>query len=314
MSFDFSLILLIFSAITGVIWLLDSLLLRKPRDKKVASFLSEKGVSENDFRVFVNYLQTGEREDQSKDQNQEQDQITKFPNQKSLEEAYKVYQDPIVVDYAKSFFPIIFAVLILRSFLFEPFQIPTGSMIPTLNIGDFIVVNKYAFGVRLPVVGTKVMEVGEPKRGDVMVFIPPHDPNYYIKRVIGLPGEHVRYEGKVVYINGEPLNQEYVDFINDRRPPVIYSLETLGEITHAIYTSPSPSYVRMGSWLWPEGRVIPEGHYFMMGDNRDNSSDSRVWGPVSEEKIVGKAVGVWMHKEPGLTLPSFSQNRFIENP
>jgi len=314
MSFDFSLILLIFSAITGVIWLLDSLLLRKPRDKKVASFLSEKGVSENDFRVFVNYLQTGEREDQSKDQNQEQDQITKFPNQKSLEEAYKVYQDPIVVDYAKSFFPIIFAVLILRSFLFEPFQIPTGSMIPTLNIGDFIVVNKYAFGVRLPVVGTKVMEVGEPKRGDVMVFIPPHDPNYYIKRVIGLPGEHVRYEGKVVYINGEPLNQEYVDFINDRRPPVIYSLETVGEITHDIYTSPSPSYVRMDSWLWPEGRVIPEGHYFMMGDNRDNSSDSRVWGPVSEEKIVGKAVGVWMHKEPGLTLPTFMQNRFIENP
>jgi signal peptidase I len=314
MSFDFSLILLIFSAITGVIWLLDSLLLRKPRDKKVASFLSEKGVSENDFRVFVNYLQTGEREDQSKDQNQEQDQITKFPNQKSLEEAYKVYQDPIVVDYAKSFFPIIFAVLILRSFLFEPFQIPTGSMIPTLNIGDFIVVNKYAFGVRLPVVGTKVMEVGEPKRGDVMVFIPPHDPNYYIKRVIGLPGEHVRYEGKVVYINGEPLNQEYVDFINNRRPPVIYSLETVGEITHDIYTSPSPSYVRMDSWLWPEGRVIPEGHYFMMGDNRDNSSDSRVWGPVSEEKIVGKAVGVWMHKEPGLTLPTFMQNRFIENP
>jgi signal peptidase I len=314
MSFDFSLILLIFSAITGVIWLLDSLLLRKPRDKKVASFLSEKGVSENDFRVFVNYLQTGEREDQSKDQNQEQDQITKFPNQKSLEEAYKVYQDPIVVDYAKSFFPIIFAVLILRSFLFEPFQIPTGSMIPTLNVGDFIVVNKYAFGVRLPVAGTKVMEVGEPKRGDVMVFIPPHDPNYYIKRVIGLPGEHVRYEGKVVYINGEPLNQEYVDFINNRRPPVIYSLETVGEITHDIYTSPSPSYVRMDSWLWPEGRVIPEGHYFMMGDNRDNSSDSRVWGPVSEEKIVGKAVGVWMHKEPGLTLPTFMQNRFIENP
>ena len=314
MSFDFSLILLIFSVITGVIWLLDSLLLRKPRDRKVASFLSEKGVSENDFRIFVNYLQTGEREDQSKDQNQEQDQITKFPNQKSLEEAYKVYQDPIVVDYAKSFFPIIFAVLILRSFLFEPFQIPTGSMIPTLNIGDFIVVNKYAFGVRLPVVGTKVMEVGEPKRGDVMVFIPPHDPNYYIKRVIGLPGEHVRYEGKVVYINGEPLNQEYVDFINNRRPPVIYSLETVGEITHDIYTSPSPSYVRMDSWLWPEGRVIPEGHYFMMGDNRDNSSDSRVWGPVSEEKIVGKAVGVWMHKEPGLTLPTFMQNRFIENP
>ena len=314
MSFDFSLILLIFSAITGVIWLLDSLLLRKPRDQKVNSFLKTKGIPENDFRIFVNYLQTGEREGQSDGSAQDNAQISTFPNQNSLEEAYRIYQDPIVVDYAKSFFPIIFAVLILRSFLFEPFQIPTGSMIPTLNIGDFIVVNKYAFGVRLPVAGSKVMEVGEPKRGDVMVFIPPHDPNYYIKRVIGLPGEHVRYEGKVVYINGEPLNQEYVDFINNRRPPVIYSLETVGEITHDIYTSPTPSYIRTGSWLWPEGRVVPEGHYFMMGDNRDNSSDSRVWGPASEDKIVGKAVAVWMHKEPGLTLPSFSQNRFIENP
>jgi signal peptidase I len=314
MSFDFSLILLIFSAITGVIWLLDSLLLRKPRDKKVNSFLKAKGIPENDFRIFVKYLQTGEREDQLDGNTQDNVQVSKFPNQNALEEAYGVYQDPIVVDYAKSFFPIIFAVLILRSFLFEPFQIPTGSMIPTLNIGDFIVVNKYAFGVRLPVIGTKVMDFGEPKRGDAMVFIPPHDPNYYIKRVIGLPGEHVRYEGKVVYINGEPLNQEYVDFINDRRPPVIYSLETVGEITHDIYTSPTPSYIRTGSWLWPEGRVVPEGHYFMMGDNRDNSSDSRVWGPASEDKIVGKAVAVWMHKEPGLTLPSFSQNRFIENP
>jgi len=314
MSFDFSLILLIFSAVTGVIWLLDIILLQKPRQKKVGLFLAEKGVSENDFKVFVNYVQTGEMEGQADSEKPSTDDINRFPNQKILEQAYSIYQDPLVIDYAKSFFPIIFAVLILRSFLFEPFQIPTGSMIPTLNIGDFIVVNKYAYGVRLPVSGTKVMEVGEPKRGDVMVFIPPHDPNYYIKRVIGLPGDHVRYEDKVVYINGEPLNQEYVDFINDRRPPVIYSLETAGEITHDIYTSTSPSYIRPGSWLWPEGRVIPDNHYFMMGDNRDNSSDSRVWGPVSEEKIVGKAVAVWMHKDPGLTLPSFSHNRFIENP
>ncbi len=317
MSFDFSLILLIFSAITGVVWLFDVLVLKRPRMKKVQEFLAQKDVSESDFRAFLNYQLTGTRKDLSDSIQQSQENFrpnNSFSNQKTLEQALDMYHEPLIVDYAKSFFPIIFAVLILRSFLFEPFQIPTGSMIPTLNVGDFIVVNKNAYGVRLPVSGTKIMDVGEPKRGDVMVFIPPHDPNYYIKRVIGLPGDHIRYANKTIYVNGEPLEQEYVDFINTRRPPVVYSLETVGDITHDIYTSPSPTYIRPGSWLWPEGRVIPEGHYFMMGDNRDNSSDSRVWGPVSENKIVGKAVAVWMHKDPGLKLPTFSQNRLIKNP
>jgi len=317
MSFDFSLILLIFSAITGVVWLFDVLVLKRPRMKKVQEFLAQKDVSESDFRAFLNYQLTGTRKDLSDSIQQSQEnfrQNNSFSNQKTLEQALDIYHEPLIVDYAKSFFPIIFAVLILRSFLFEPFQIPTGSMIPTLNVGDFIVVNKNAYGVRLPVSGTKIVDVGEPKRGDVMVFIPPHDPNYYIKRVIGLPGDHIRYANKTIYVNGESLEQEYVDFINTRRPPLVYSLETVGDITHDIYTSPSPTYIRPGSWLWPEGRVIPEGHYFMMGDNRDNSSDSRVWGPVSENKIVGKAVAVWMHKDPGLKLPTFSQNRLIKNP
>jgi len=311
MSFDFSLILLIFSAVTGVIWLVDIFVLRKPRLSQLENFLAARKIPEDDFRAFLHYVEEGEVV--SADGNTSTDATT-FTNRSALQEAYGIYRDPVAVDYAKSFFPIIFAVLVLRSFLFEPFQIPTGSMIPTLNIGDFIVVNKYAYGVRLPVIGTKILDVDEPKRGDIMVFIPPHDPSYYIKRVIGLPGDHVRYDGKIVYINGEPLNQEYVDFINERRPPVIYSQETVGGITHDIYTSPMPTYIRPGSWLWPEGRVIPEGHYFMMGDNRDNSSDSRVWGPVTEDNIVGKAVAVWMHKDPGLTLPTFSQNRMIENP
>jgi len=310
MSFDFSLVLLLFSLVAGVIWLLDIFLLKKPRDEKVRQKLAEKNITEADFQVFLNYIHTGESGSEDKGR----EDATQFPNRKGLEEAYVIYREPVVVDYAKSFFPIIFAVLVLRSFLFEPFQIPTGSMIPTLNVGDFIVVNKFAYGIRLPVIGTKIVDVDDPKRGDIMVFIPPHDPNYYIKRVIGMPGDHIRYDGKVVYVNNEPLEQEYVDFINDRRPPVIYSVEKVGGITHDIYTSPSPSYIRPGSWLWPEGRVIPEGHYFMMGDNRDNSSDSRVWGPVTEDNIVGKAVAVWLHKEPGLALPSFSQNRFIDNP
>jgi len=317
MSFDFSLILLIFSAITVVVWLFDLLVLKRRSMIKVQEFLAQKAVPESDFRAFLNYQLTDARKNLSDRVEQSPEsfrQNNSFSNQKTLEQALDIYHEPLIVDYAKSFFPIIFAVLILRSFLFEPFQIPTGSMIPTLNVGDFIVVNKNAYGVRLPVSGTKIVDVGEPKRGDVMVFIPPHDPNYYIKRVIGLPGDHIRYANKTIYVNGEPLEQEYVDFINTRRPPVVYSLETVGDITHDIYTSPSPTYIRPGSWLWPEGRVIPEGHYFMMGDNRDNSSDSRVWGPVSENKIVGKAVAVWMHKDPGLKLPTFSQNRLIKNP
>jgi len=317
MSFDFSLILLIFSAITGVVWLFDLLVLKRRRMIKVQEFLAQKAVPESDFRAFLNYQLAGTRKNLSDRVEQTPEsfrQDNSFSDQKTLELAFDMYHEPLIVDYAKSFFPIVFAVLIFRSFLFEPFQIPTGSMIPTLNVGDFIVVNKNAYGVRLPVSGTKIMDVGEPERGDVMVFIPPHDPNYYIKRVIGLPGDHIRYANKTIYVNGEPLEQEYVDFINTRRPPVVYSLETVGDIIHDIYTSPSPTYIRPGSWLWPEGRVIPEGHYFMMGDNRDNSSDSRVWGPVSENKIVGKAVAVWMHKDPGLKLPTFSQNRLIKNP
>ena len=314
MSFDFSLILLVFSAITGAVWLVDIVLFRKPRQARVEAFLQSKSVPTRDFQLFLDYLDRGSQQDV--DKGKAGADSSDFPHRKQLEQAYALHQEPMLVDYAKSFFPIIFAVLVLRSFLFEPFQIPTGSMIPTLNIGDFIVVNKYAYGVRLPVIGTKIIDVGEPKRGDIMVFIPPHDPVYYIKRVIGMPGDHIRYDddSKTVYVNGIPLEQEYVDFINDIRPPVIYSAESLGGITHDIYTSPMPTYTRPGSWLWPEGRVIPEGHYFMMGDNRDNSSDSRVWGPVSEDKIIGKAVAVWMHKEPGLSLPGFSQNRIIDNP
>jgi signal peptidase I len=229
-----------------------------------------------------------------------------------MEQALVLHRESVPVEYAKSFFPILFAVLLLRSFLFEPFQIPTGSMIPTLNIGDFIVVNKFAYGLRLPVTGTKILEVDAPKRGDVMVFIPPHDPNYFIKRVIGLPGEHVRYADNTVYIDGEPLLQEEVEVIRELN--VQHSREMVGGITHDIYTEASQRFSRLYDWLPPEGAVIPEGHYFMMGDNRDNSSDSRYWGPVSEDRIVGKAVAVWMHKEKGLHLPEFGANRLIENP
>jgi signal peptidase I len=183
-------------------------------------------------------------------------------------------------------------------------------MIPTLEVGDFILVNKYAYGVRLPVIGTKIMDVEDPKRGEVMVFIPPHEDKYYIKRVIGLPGDSVRYEDKHLYINGELIDKDYVRDIEVETGigPLSGTLytETLGDVAHAAQHIDAVGQ-RRARTTW----VIPNGHYFMMGDNRDNSADSREWGTVSEENIVGKAIAVWMHKDPGLNLPTFSRNQLI---
>jgi len=306
MNIDFSLVLLVLSALAGLIWVFDAVFLARTRMQKVESWLQSSNVSHDDFREYLAALDENGRPSGQDSKNKT------TVSSKSLDQAFRLYRESLAVEYAKSFFPILFAVLVLRSFLFEPFQIPTGSMIPTLNVGDFIVVNKYAYGIRLPVTGTKIFAVDEPKRGDVMVFIPPHDPNYFIKRVIGLPGDHVQYIDKVVYINGEPLEQDEPELI--REQGLLHSKETIGGISHDIYTAASQRFDRSYEWMPPEGIMVPEGHYFMMGDNRDNSSDSRYWGPASEENIVGKAVAVWMHKEPGLHLPVFSQNRLIQNP
>jgi signal peptidase I len=219
-------------------------------------------------------------------------------------------EEPIVVEYAKSFFPVLFIVLMLRSFVIEPFQIPSGSMIPTLEVGDFILVNKYHYGLRLPVVGTKIAENNAPQRGEVMVFIPPHDPRYFIKRVVGLPGDRIDYENKILRINGEQLEVDIVDEVMietavGMRSGILFN-EQLGLVNHnaQIVASDTRGSSRT-SW------IVPPGHYFMMGDNRDNSADSRVWGPVPEENIVGKAIAVWMHKDPGFNLPTFSRNQRI---
>lgn len=204
------------------------------------------------------------------------------------------------IEYTGSFFPILLLVFFLRSFLFEPFQIPSGSMIPTLEVGDFIVVNKFSYGVRLPIIGTKIIPTGEPNRGDVIVFIPPHDDRYFIKRLVGLGGDHIQVIENKVYVNGEPLDHEFVarlganaygyfDLIN----------ETVGDVTHEIQVKVPAT--RLGINF---ETVVPEGQYFMMGDNRDNSLDSREWGSVPESNIVGKAVAVWMHWKPW-SLPSF---------
>jgi len=217
----------------------------------------------------------------------------------------KVLKEPIVVEYSISFFPVLLIVLVLRSFLAEPFQIPTGSMIPTLKIGDFILVNKFAYGIRLPVIGTKIFDISDPKNGDVMVFIPPHKDEYFIKRVVGIPGDKVRYEDKKLYINGTEQPLEFVAQIPVNNPEIRIYEETLGGVKHLIHTN---RYRDKEAREW----VIPDGFYFMMGDNRDRSSDSRFWGLVSEDNIVGQAFAVWLHKEPGLNLPEFSHNGWIE--
>lgn len=214
------------------------------------------------------------------------------------------YSEPYLVDLSRSFFPVLAVVLVLRSFLVEPFQIPSGSMLPTLEVGDFILVNKYAYGLRLPVAGTKVVEIGDPQRGDVMVFRYPEDGSTnYIKRVIGLPGDRIRYQDRQLSINGEEIPTESIA----RIPPVNLRAEYLKGTEHQIFVNSEPSNgAGEGEWL------VPEGHYFVMGDNRDNSNDSRFWGTVPDSMVVGKAFAIWMHWESLTSLPSFDRVGIIE--
>ncbi len=201
--------------------------------------------------------------------------------------------EPLLVEYARSFFPIVLIVLILRSFLVEPFRIPSGSMMPTLLIGDFILVNKFAYGVRLPAVHTKIFDVGKPERGDIVVFRFPKNPNVdYIKRVIGLPGDRISYYGKKVHVNDKPVKQtslgRYRGVGQGRNMTgAMHLIEELPNAEHSILVMGSPSR-RPGVY------VVPEGEYFVMGDNRDNSNDSRYWGTVPEQMLVGKAFLIWM--------------------
>lgn len=203
-------------------------------------------------------------------------------------------EEPLWVEYARSFFPIVLIVLLLRSFLVEPFRIPSGSMMPTLLIGDFILVNKFTYGVRLPVLHTKILEMGEPERGDIVVFRYPKNPEVdYIKRVVGLPGDRIAYYNKQVYVNGKRIKQvslgAYTGVGQGRNMTgAEHLIEDLSGAEHSILVqknTPSTEGVY----------VVPKGHYFVMGDNRDNSNDSRYWGTVAEDNLVGKAFFIWMN-------------------
>jgi len=258
MSWNFSLILFVALLVTGLVWLVDRLFLRKKRavtDKR-----------------------------------------------------------PWWVEYGASFFPVILFVFVLRSFIVEPFRIPSGSMLPTLQSGDLILVNKFTYGVRLPILHDKVLPIGDPARGDVMVFRYPVDPKVdYIKRVIGLPGDEVAYINKRVFLNGKevPIQRDGDFFEPDRLVYASQFIESLGEIDHKILVDMRTRQDLRPFWRYPyrdnctyraDGIVctVPEGEYFMMGDNRDNSLDSRFWGFVPESHIVGKAFFIWMNfSEPG---------------
>jgi signal peptidase I len=269
MNFDFALVLVLATFITGVAWLADTLLFAGSRQAALSA--AEQA--------------TGGR----------------LP----VEAADKVARMSWWADFSKSMFPVLAVVLVVRSFLVEPFQIPSGSMLPTLQIGDFILVSKYHYGLRLPVLGTKIVPVNDPVRGDVVVFKYPNDPSVnYIKRVVGLPGDIVRYQDKIVYLNGKPQMQELLAKLPPRAPETLLYNEMLGEVTHEIYNKvQAPN--RVGEW------TVPAGHYFVMGDNRDNSNDSRYWGFVPDEMLVGKAFAVWMHWPTFFSLPDITAMRAI---
>lgn len=206
---------------------------------------------------------------------------------------------PVLVEYARSFFPVFLIVLLLRSFIVEPFRIPSASMMPTLLIGDFILVNKFDYGIRLPVVNSKVLDMGVPERGDIAVFRYPKNPDTpYIKRIVGLPGDKIAYRDKQLYINGELMPQETVGRYNtngsgnDMNGAILREEDLFG-IEHHILIDSDRSGFKVDT-------VVPDGHYFAMGDNRDHSSDSRFWGFVPEQNLVGKAFFIWMHWDSGI--------------
>ncbi len=256
MNFDFPTILVAATFITGLIWAADAIMLA-PRRRQRATVLSSG------------------------------DNVDRNEVQQSLKES-------TLVEYAKSFFPVILAVLLLRSFLVEPFRIPSGSMMPTLLSGDFILVNKFSYGIRLPVINKKIYGDGAPKRGDVAVFRFPLDPRTdYIKRVVGLPGDHIEYKDKTLLINSEKVAQipagSYIGVGSGlSMSGAGVREEQLGNAQHQILVMP-----RTGGKT--SDVVVPEGHYFVMGDNRDNSNDSRYWGFVPDENLVGKAFKIWMN-------------------
>jgi signal peptidase I len=284
---NFALILFVLTVFTGVLWLADKLYFARQRQARAAQLVADFDVRNAAALARNEPIVLQER--------------------RSLQEG--ATRLPAWLEYTASFFPVILLVFVLRSFLYEPFRIPSGSMLPTLEVGDLILVNKYEYGVRLPVINKKVIEIGQPKRGDVMVFRFPLNPTQdYIKRVVGLPGDRIEYFNKRLTINGKEVPLRPLDNYYDPDRMQVYKQfeESLGSVNHRIIINENAPAGLGGGWpnthpgacqYSGSGIVctVPAGHYFVMGDNRDNSEDSRFWGFVPDNNIVGRAFLIWMN-------------------
>lgn len=285
---NFALILFIAMVVTGIIWFLDIFYFAKQRRATADAAL--KAFDERNAKLTADGIKVDNT------------------SRAAIEAA--LLRQPTWIEYSGAFFPVIALVFFLRSFLLEPFKIPSSSMVPTLLVGDLIVVNKFTYGIRLPVLNRKIIEVGNPQRGDVMVFKYPKDMSQdYIKRVIGVPGDKITYENKRLTVNGKEVSYTAMDeYLDDERP--IYHkqfMENLGGVKHRILNMDGRRTFEFGAvenfplkeacnYTYDKFTcTVPEGNYFMMGDNRDNSQDSRYWGFVPDKNIVGKAIYVWMN-------------------
>ena len=287
---NFALILFVLMVITGVIWFLDVFYLAKQRRAAANRALAEYDA--RNAKLTADGIK-----------------VDNTGNRAAIEAG--ILRQPVWIEYSGSFFPVIALVFFLRSFLYEPFKIPSSSMVPTLLVGDLILVNKFTYGIRLPVLNKKVIQINDPQRGDVMVFKYPRDMSQdYIKRVVGVPGDKITYANKRLTVNGVEVKYTALDdYLDDER--LVYNKqyqEALTGVTHRILNNeraPTLNPAEVQQFPLKEESctytyesftcVVPKGNYFMMGDNRDNSLDSRYWGFVPDKNIVGKAFFVWMN-------------------
>ncbi|WP_016833551.1 signal peptidase I [Herbaspirillum lusitanum] len=284
---NFALILFVLMVLTGVIWFMDTYFWSRQRRAK-----ADAALAEFDARIAKN-ANDGVKSDTSSRARIEADLL----------------RQPTWIEYSGSFFPVIALVFFLRSFLYEPFKIPSSSMVPTLLVGDLILVNKYTYGIRLPIVNKKIISINDPQRGDVMVFKYPKDTTVdYIKRVVGVPGDKIVYKNKHLTVNGKEVSYKPLpDYLDDENLTYYKQWqENLTGVDHKILTDErAPNFVPNPD-AFPQHELcsyntegfactVPAGQYFMMGDNRDNSLDSRYWGFVPDQNIVGKAFFVWMN-------------------